>query len=128
MIAAPTDNTSRLAGTVGRVARMALRAVQTRAELLAVEWQEERLRLLDLLVAAMGLLLLGTMGVLLATVTIILLFPAAVRLYVTAAFAGLYVLAALGAWFGLKHALKRQPFIESVDQIKKDRVWLESLK
>lgn len=128
MIAVSNDNTSHLAGAVGRVARVAVRAVQTRAELLAVEWQQERLRLLDLLVSALGLLLLGTMGVLFATVTIIFLFPASVRLYVTAAFAVLYVLAAAGAWFSLKQALKRQPFVESIDQIKKDRVWLESLK
>lgn len=128
MMAVSHDHSSPMAGVVGRVARIALRAVQTRAELLAVECQEERLRLLDLLVTALGLLLLGTMGVLFATVTIILLFPAAVRLYVTAGFAVLYVLAATGAWFSLKQALKRQPFVESIDQIKKDRVWLESLK
>ncbi len=128
MIAATDQNAPSLTTLVGRVARLALGGVQTRVELMAVEWQEERLRLMDLLVCAIGLLLLGTMGVLFLTVTIIFLFPSSVRLYVTAGFAVLYLLAATGAWFGLRSRLKRQPFAESIDQVKKDRLWLQSLK
>jgi uncharacterized membrane protein YqjE len=128
MIAATNHNTPGLATLVSRVARVALKGVHTRVELLAVEWQEERLRLMDVVVCAMGLLLLSTMGVLFLTVTIIFLFPPGIRLYVTAGFAMLYLLAASGAWLGLRGVLKRQPFSESIDQVKKDRLWVESLK
>lgn len=128
MIAANNHKTPGLSTMVGGVARVALKGVQTRVELLAVEWQEERLRVMDIAAYAIGLLLLGTMGVLFLTITIILLFPPSARLYVTGAFAVLYLLAAAGAWFGLRNRLKRQPFTESIEQVRKDRLWLESLK
>src|SRR5690348_1691812 len=98
MIAANNhDKTPGLATIVGQVARVALKGVQTRVELLAVEWQEERLRVMDVIACAIGLLLLGTMGVLFLTITVIFLFPPSARLYVTAAFAVLYLLAANAA-------------------------------
>lgn len=120
--------TPSLTTLLGRVARVAVRGLQNRVELLAVEWQEERLRLAELLVKAIALVLLTTMGAMLLTATIIFLFPANVRIYVTAALAVLYLLGGAGAWAGLKASLKREPFSESVDQVKKDRIWLESLK
>ena len=113
---------------VARVARVALKAAQTRVELLAVEWQEERLRAMDLVACSLALVLLGTLGLLLLTATVIFLFPAGVRIYVTAGFAVMYLLATAGVWVALKNILKRQPFAESIDQVKKDRLWLESLK
>jgi uncharacterized membrane protein YqjE len=128
MIAATNHDTPGLATLVGRVGHVALKGVQTRVELLAVEWQEERLRLMDLMLYAIGLLLCSMLGVLFLTVTIIFLFPASARLYVTAGFAVLYVLAAIGAGLRLRGILNRQPFAESIDQFRKDRLWLESLK
>jgi uncharacterized membrane protein YqjE len=128
MIDGPNHQPAGLATLVGRVARVTLRGVESRLELLAVEWQQERLRLMDLLAFSMALLLLGTLGALLLTITIIFLFPAPDRIYVTAGFAVLYLLAAAGVWLGLRAVLKRQPFAETIEQVKKDRLWLESLK
>src|SRR5690349_6207970 len=128
MIADNNHRTPGLATMVGDVARVALKGIQTRVELLAVEWQEERLRVKNIVACAIGLLLLGPMGVLFLTITIVWLFPPSARLYVTAAFAVLYLLAATAAWFGLRNILKRQPFTESIEQVRKDRLWLESLK
>ena len=112
----------------GRVSRIALRGLQTRVELLAVEWQEERLRLAELIAKAVALVFLTTMGALLLTATIIFVFPPGARIYVTGILALLYLFGAAGAWAGLKAGLKREPFSESIDQVKKDRIWLESLK
>jgi uncharacterized membrane protein YqjE len=117
-----------LATLFGRLSRVALRGLQNRVELLAVEWQEERLRIAELVAKAIAMVLLTTMGALLLTATIIFLFPPAARIYVTAVLALLYLFGAAGAWAGLKASLKREPFSESIDQVKKDRVWLESLK
>jgi uncharacterized membrane protein YqjE len=95
---------------------------------MAVEWQEERLRLAHLLVRAIALVFLGTMGTLLVTATIIFLFPEGLRVYVTAALGILYLIGAAVAWAALKAGLSREPFAESIEQVKKDRIWLESLK
>ncbi|HLH53597.1 MAG TPA: phage holin family protein [Verrucomicrobiae bacterium] len=117
-----------LSTLIGRVGRVALKGVQNRVELLAVELQEERLRLAELLMKAIGLVLLTIMGVLLLTATIIFLFPADLRIYVTGILALLYLFAAAGVWAGLKNGLKREPFSETIEQVKKDRLWLESQK
>lgn len=112
---------------LGKLGRSVLGTFCTRAELLAVEWQEERLRLRDLLVWSLALMFLVMMGTLLLTVAIILAFPEGARVYVAAALGVLYFFGALGAWFGLKSGLKREPFTQTIEQVKKDRVWLESL-
>ncbi|HZR21045.1 MAG TPA: phage holin family protein [Verrucomicrobiae bacterium] len=117
-----------LGNLVGRLGSIAARTLSTRVELLAIEWQEERWRLRQMLIWSIAVLLLGVMGILLLTAVIILLFPEGVRVYVAAALAVLYFCGAAGAWFGLKAGLKREPFAESIDQVKKDRLWLESLK
>jgi uncharacterized membrane protein YqjE len=128
MIAGNNHHSPGFGTVLGRIARVALGGVHTRVELLGVEWQEERLRLTEMLFWALGLLLLSTLGILFLTVAIILLFPPSARLYATAAFALLYLVGAAGAAFALKGVLKREPFCESIEQVKKDRLWLESLK
>lgn len=128
MIAGNNHTPTGLTTLLGRVAREALGGVQNRVELLAVEWQEARLRLSELLLWLVALLLLGLMAVLLLTATIIFLFPESVRVYVTGAFALLYLLGGAGSFFALRTVIKREPFSESIEQVRKDRVWLESLK
>jgi uncharacterized membrane protein YqjE len=128
MIAHNHDKSTGLGDLLGRVGSTAARALSTRVELAALEWQEERLRLREILIWSVTAFLLGGMGVLLLTAFIILLFPEGARVYVTAALAVLYFCGAAGAWFGLKAGLKREPFAETIDQVKKDRLWLESLK
>ncbi len=115
-----------IATLVGRLARTAVGAVQNRFELLSVEWQEERARLAGLLLWLIALLFLGMMTALLLTATIIFLFPEEQRIYAAGAFTVLYAAGALGAWFGVRSLLKREPFSESVEQAKRDRVWLKS--
>ena len=117
-----------LASLLGRVGRLALGGIQNRVELLAVEWQEERLRFAGLLFRAMALLFLAAMGLLLLTATVIFLVPQGSRVFVMVLLTLLYLCGAFVAWLGLKSALKREPFEASIDQVKKDRLWLESLK
>ncbi len=116
-----------LASLVGRFARTGWGALENRVELFAVEWQEEQSRLTHLLLQAMGLVFLAIMAALLLTITIIFLFPPELRLYVTAGFTVLYLVGAIVAALSLRSLLRRQPFAESIDQVKKDRVWLHSL-
>ena len=113
---------------VSRLFRTGVGAVQNRIELFAVEWQQERVRLADVMLLGVAVVFLGILSVLLFTITIILLFSSELRIYVTLGFAVLYLIAALVAFFSLRAQLKREPFADTLDQAKKDRAWLESLK
>ncbi len=113
---------------LGRLARTGLGAVQNRLELFAVEWEEERLRLTEVLLWVAALLIMGFMGLLLLTATIVLLFHEELRVYVIGAFAVLYLTGAVVAFFGIKSLVKHAAFTETVNQVKKDHIWLESLK
>ena len=125
------EDTHRPPGLLRLVQRLAFTgvgALRNRGELLAVEWQEERARLTQVMLTAAGFGFLAMMGVLLLTATIIFLFPEEERIYVTAGFTVLYLLGAVAAWLSLRALLQREPFAESLDQIQKDRIWLESLR
>lgn len=121
-------STAGLGGVVTRLGRTALQGINTRVELLALEWQEERIRIRGMLVWSVVLLFLAILGALLITAAIIFLFPEDLRVYITGAIGLLYLCGALGAWFALKSGFKREPFAESIEQVKKDRVWLETLE
>ena len=108
-----------------KLARTGVGLLQNRVELLALEWQEERIHLAELLVWGVGLLFMGIMGLMLLTATIIFLFPESSRLYVAGGFTLLYLIGAVAAWLGVRSLLKHEPFAGSVDQLQKDRAWLE---
>jgi uncharacterized membrane protein YqjE len=105
-----------------------LGALRNRGELLVVEWQQEKARLTELLVLAVGLLFLAIMAMILLTATIIFLFHEGVRLYVAAGFTVLYLAGATWAVFGIRSLVKREPFSETLNQVKKDGECLESLR
>lgn len=112
----------------GRLLRTGLGALRNRGELLAVEWQEEKARLTELLVWTLGLVFLGLMALIMLTATVILLFPAHLRVYAAGGFMLLYLLGTLVVWLTLKSLLKREPFEATLAQAKKDAEWLECLK
>ncbi len=101
-------------------------ALHNRGELLALEWQEERARRTEFVVAAFAFLFLAGLAVALVTAIVIFLFREDWRLYVAGAFAFLYAVGALWLGLVLKSLLTQAPFSESLNQLKKDREWLES--
>ena len=113
---------------IRKIGRTALAALHNRGELLAVEWQEQKARTTEILFWAVATAILAIAGLLLLTATIILLFPADLRIYAFAGFAVLYLIGAFAALRNVKALLKLEPFAESVSQMRKDSVWLESLK
>ncbi len=127
-MAEPKPTPPGLVRLLRRFAHTLLGTVQNRAELLVVEWQEEKARLTELLLWTVALMFLAIMGTVLLTATIIFLFPVEWRIYVAAGFTVLYLLGALGAWAGLRAMLRHEPFAATTDQLKKDRAWLDSLK
>ena len=112
----------------GRLLRTGLGALRTRMELFVVEWEEERLRMMQVVGWSIGLIFTAVLTALLFTATIIFLFREDLRIYVTGAFAFLYAIGALAAWFGLRKLLMQRPFADTRDQVQKDRAWLETLK
>ncbi len=117
-----------IASLVGKLVRTGIGAVQNRFELLALEWEEERARLTELLVWAAGLVFMAVMAAILLTLTVILLFPEDRRVYVAAGFAVIYALGAFFAWRGLQKLVRREPFAETIEQANRDKEWLKSFE
>jgi uncharacterized membrane protein YqjE len=118
--------------TLGRLARRTvatcLGAFQNRTELLALEFEEENDRLLKLVIFGVSGLFLAMMTLLLVTATIIFLFPEAERVYAALGFAALYLAGTVVIGFIIKGLLKRVPFAESINQIKKDAELMDAFK
>ena len=102
-----------------------LAALHNRAELFAVELQEEKTHVIEILLWVSALLFLAMMAVIVLTATVILLFSEELRVYVAGGFCLLYLAGATWTFFGLKARLKRPiPFSATIDEVKKDREWL----
>ena len=113
---------------VRQLAHTGLGALNNRAELLAVEWQEEKARQTGLLGLTVAFVFLGAAALGLVTAIVIFLCPPGSRIYVAGGFALLYAAGAVWAGLRVKAKLNEAPFSESLNQLKKDREWLESLR
>ena len=110
-----------------KIAGTGLGALKNRGELLLLELQEEKERLIVAFVWSAALLFFAFMGLLLLTATIIFLFPEAYRLWAAVGFTVLYLGGAVASVFIIKSVLKHVPFAESIEQVRKDGEWLETL-
>jgi len=113
---------------VQRLTSTTVGALHNRVELLAVELEEEKGRLLQMVIVGVGVLFLVMMFLVTFTATIIFLFPEAYRIYALGGFCLLYLAGSGVALFSLKGVLKEKPFAETIRQVKKDAEWIESLK
>lgn len=126
----PSDsNTPGLWGSLRRVLDTLLGTLQTRIELFATELQEQQDRWINVLILALAGAFLGTMGLLLTTVALVLAAPPRWRLLVIAALGLAYLASAAAVFLRLRRQLRRAPpaFAESLAQIGKDRAWLKTL-
>jgi uncharacterized membrane protein YqjE len=116
------------ASLASRLGRTGLGALQNRGELFAVEWQEEKARLAELLIWCAGVIFFSSMALILLTGTVIFLLPEALRIYAAVGFILLYLVGVVVAVVTIRGLLKHEPFAESIEQVKKDGLCLESLK
>lgn len=121
-----TVNFQQLAATLKRFARRAMTVGENRLELLMVEVQEERERLLHVILLALGVATFGLLaGIALTAALVVWLWkcsPVAVLLTVT----GLYGLAAVLLYRRLTLLLRDwQTLSATLDQLRKDRACLE---
>ena len=113
-----------LARLVRRTLATGVGALQNRGELFVIELQEEKTRAIGLLARGIAALVLGMVTLLLATATVIFLFPQEYRVYVAGGFTFLYLAGTAGIGLSVRAALQHAPFSESLAQLKKDAEWL----
>lgn len=113
---------------VQRVTSTTVGALHNRLELLLVELQEEKSRLIEAVIVGVGLLFAVLLFLATLTATIVFLFPEEYRIYALGGFALLYLVGLIVGALTLKGLFKHKPFAESIRQVKKDAEWVESLR
>jgi uncharacterized membrane protein YqjE len=108
-----------------RIAGTLLGVLQTRIELFGLELREEKLRLAESLLWAVGFFFFGQVGLLLLTMALVLVFRDHAVL-VLVLFGVVYAGMAIGCGLALRQRLKNRPspFGGTVEELKKDREWL----
>ena len=117
-----TTHTGGWFGSLRRIGESSLALLRSRFELFTVEWQEEKLRLLHLLIWLVLAAAIGVAGVFVAIMTL------AFWLWAVAGYAGLIGLAvgALAVAFAILQSIRRKiqtsptPFAQTVAEFRKD--------
>jgi uncharacterized membrane protein YqjE len=123
----PPANAGQFAEASKRFARRLLTIGENRFELLMVEVQEERERLLHAIVLALGVAALGLLAGVALTGAIVVLLWELSRAAALLALTGLYVAAAVCLYRRLTRLLRNwQSLPATLDQLRKDRACLEN--
>jgi uncharacterized membrane protein YqjE len=121
-----TESSPGLFSSVKRLLNTALAGVENRIELFLVELQEERFRVLDVLLLGCAAAVLGFMALLTTTVTLVVIFWDSARVLVLVVLSACYSLATIGVIWRLKVRLQNgSSFSAMLDELKKDRACLE---
>ena len=117
-----------LLGSLRRLTDTALALARNRVELFALELEEEKCRVMELVLWMSAVVAFGLMALTMVTLTVVILFWDRGR---TAALIGLtlfHVAAAIVAYRSLARRLRSATpaFSETVRELKKDEEWLES--
>ena len=123
-----TVSFSELAASSKHLARRLLTIGENRLELLTVEVQEERERLLHAILLAFGVVAFGLLGSLTLTAAIVVLLWACSPVLVLLGLTCLYGAAGIFLWRRLAGLLRDwQTLSASLDQLRKDRACLEKI-
>jgi uncharacterized membrane protein YqjE len=122
-----TNESSGLLGSLRRLLDRGLGLAQNRLELLSLELQEEKHRLVELLVLTFTVVALGLMALILISFTIVVLFWESGRLAVLIVMTLLYIAATVWLFYKLRVQMRtgRQPLRDSLEELKKDRECLQ---
>ncbi len=129
-MAEPESKSGGAFGSVRRIADSVHAILLSRLELAAIELQEERVRIIDLILQALVVLVLGTVALIAVTATVVVVLVRVADLSVLTALAlvaGAYALATALVWWNLRERLKNgpQPFADTLVEFKKDREWFQ---
>lgn len=120
------ENGPGLTTLVRKTLATGLGAMQNRGELFMVELQEEKSRLIQLIIRGVGALFLAMMTLLLITGSVIFLVPEDYRIWAVVGFAALYLGGTIWAIMSLKALLKKIPFGDTLAEFKKDSELMEA--
>ncbi len=114
--------------SVRRMAETALRTVQNRIELFALELQEEKCWLISTLMWAAAAVFFCGLAIIFVVGTVVYLSPENARPWVIGGFALLFVYLAINAVVGLRRSMqnKKPPLSDTVGELKKDIEWIQS--
>jgi uncharacterized membrane protein YqjE len=117
-----------LLASLSTLAATLVAIAHTRLDLLSSDLEEEREHLLSLLVLSLSALFFLGIGVLLATLLLVVAFWDTYRLPVLAVLAGLFLAAGITAWRIALHKARTKPrlFAASMSELLKDRQQLVS--
>jgi uncharacterized membrane protein YqjE len=109
-----------------RLGRSGVAALQNRLELFAIELEEQKVRVVRVLVLAGAAVFLANTALLAVSAAIVMLAGEQARLAVLISLSVIYILAALGAFLALRKELRSAPppFQDTVAELKKDTDWL----
>jgi len=114
---------SGLLGSVRSLADNLLGSVHDRVELISIELQEEKQRLIQIFIWISVAIFTGMMAIAFASFTIVFLFWESARLAALTGLTVLYTAAAIATVMGLRRQIARQPklFAASLQELKNDR-------
>jgi len=124
----PPVSCRQIATTGRRVAQRLLTIGGNRFELLALELQEERDRMIHAVVLVLGIAALGLLAAMSITAAVVIAWWASSPFIVLLSLAGAYVVAGLLLYFRLTSVLRNgQAFSATMEQLSKDRACAEGL-
>jgi uncharacterized membrane protein YqjE len=109
-----------------RLGRTGVAVVQNRIELFSVEIEEQKVRVVRLLVLAGAAIFLGNTFLLTVSATIVVMVGETARVPVLIGLSVIYFASALWAFLALRKELRSAPppFQETVSELRKDSQWL----
>jgi uncharacterized membrane protein YqjE len=117
-----------LLGSLAALAATLVAIAQTRLDLLSADIEEDRERVLSLLVLTLAALFCLGVGVVLATILIVVAFWDAHRVLALSGLAGFFLAVGMAAWMFAMHKARTKPrlFAASLSELLKDRQQLVS--
>jgi uncharacterized membrane protein YqjE len=121
-MSAPGEPSAGIWSSLKRTLDGLLATVQTRIELFVVELEEEKCRVVEIIVCAAAVAAFGMMALTVATFAIVALFWENGRLIALGVLAALYLAATALAWRALQSRLRKPgAFSGTLGELKKDR-------
>jgi len=124
-----TEDAPGLLHSLKRLGRTALGIVENRVELLVVELEEERWRVVDVLLLVASATVLALMTLIAGTFALVMYFPEEHRPIALVIVSLVYLLATLGVLLKVRNRLKNwHSFSATLAELKKDKACLDDKK
>lgn len=117
-----TDIAADLSRSLKEISGTGLELLQNRLELISLELQEEKYRIISLVIWTALALLFAMMAFILSTFTIVYLLEGQARTIALLCFSIFYVLAAVGSYVVIRVKIRKAvPFSQTMEEMKKDQ-------